>query len=68
LKRAIQRLIQDPLAMKLLDGEVQAGDHLEVEGDLGAQKMQFKVVRSAKKTAVGESETASVQPKQKRGR
>ena len=26
MKRAIQRLIQDPLALKLLDGEVQPGD------------------------------------------
>ena len=26
MKRAIQRLIQDPLAMKILDGEVQPGD------------------------------------------
>jgi len=28
LKRAIQRLIADPLAMKLLDGEIQAGEHV----------------------------------------
>jgi ATP-dependent Clp protease ATP-binding subunit ClpB len=28
LKRAIQKLIADPLAMKLLDGEVQPGEHI----------------------------------------
>ena len=28
LKRAIQRLIQDPLAIKILDGEVLHGDHV----------------------------------------
>ncbi len=31
LKRAIQRLIQDPLAMKILDGEVLHGDHVVVD-------------------------------------
>ena len=34
LKRAIQRLIQDPLAMKLLDGEVLPGETVEIDGDL----------------------------------
>jgi ATP-dependent Clp protease ATP-binding subunit ClpB len=29
LRRAIQRLIQDPLAMKLLDGTVSPGDHVK---------------------------------------
>jgi ATPases with chaperone activity, ATP-binding subunit len=27
LKRAIQKLLADPLAMKLLDGEIQPGEH-----------------------------------------
>jgi ATP-dependent Clp protease ATP-binding subunit ClpB len=45
LKRAIQRLIQDPLALKLLDGEVQAGDTVLVEGDLDARKMTFQTRR-----------------------
>jgi ATP-dependent Clp protease ATP-binding subunit ClpB len=31
LKRALQKRIQDPLALKLIDGEVQDGDHLIVE-------------------------------------
>jgi ATP-dependent Clp protease ATP-binding subunit ClpB len=30
LKRAIQRLVQDPLAVKILDGSVLPGDHVEV--------------------------------------
>jgi ATP-dependent Clp protease ATP-binding subunit ClpB len=41
LKRAIQRLIQDPLAMKLLDGEVQPGETVEVDGDLKKATMTF---------------------------
>ena len=31
LKRAIQRLVQDPLARRLLDGEFQDGDHIQVD-------------------------------------
>ena len=43
LKRAIQKLIQDPLALKILDGEVLHGDHLVVDADKKAGKMTFKV-------------------------
>ncbi|HEV2350938.1 MAG TPA: ATP-dependent chaperone ClpB [Terriglobia bacterium] len=49
LKRAIQRLIQDPLAMKLLDGDVHAGDKLAVDGDLKKSEMKFE--QEAAKTA-----------------
>jgi ATP-dependent Clp protease ATP-binding subunit ClpB len=35
LKRTIQHLIQDPLAMKLLDGSVKEGDHLKVTTEDG---------------------------------
>jgi ATP-dependent Clp protease ATP-binding subunit ClpB len=38
LKRAIQKLVQDPLALKLLEGEVQSGDTVRVEGDLGSRR------------------------------
>jgi ATP-dependent Clp protease ATP-binding subunit ClpB len=47
LKRAIQKLIADPLAMKLLEGEVQSGDRVMIEGDIGAHKMVFRVVERA---------------------
>ena len=47
LKRAIQKLVQDPLALKLLEGEVQSGDTVKVEGDLGSRKMKFVVEPSA---------------------
>jgi ATP-dependent Clp protease ATP-binding subunit ClpB len=33
LKRAIQRLVQDPLAMKILDGSVLHGDHVTIDAD-----------------------------------
>lgn len=41
LKRAIQSLIQNPLAMKLLGGEVKPGDTLTVKGDLDSGQMSF---------------------------
>jgi ATP-dependent Clp protease ATP-binding subunit ClpB len=44
LKRAIQRLIQDPLAMELLDGEIRNGDKLRVEADPLHNKLRFEVV------------------------
>ncbi|MBW2659019.1 MAG: ATP-dependent chaperone ClpB [Deltaproteobacteria bacterium] len=33
LKRAIQRLLEDPLAIKILNGDFTEGDHIVVEGD-----------------------------------
>ncbi len=43
LKRAIQKLVQDPLALKILDGEVLHGDHVIVDADKKAGKMTFAV-------------------------
>jgi len=52
LKRALQRLIQDPLAMKILDGEVLHGDHVVVDADRTMSSLSFKVERHAgEKTA-----------------
>jgi ATP-dependent Clp protease ATP-binding subunit ClpB len=41
MKRAIQRLIQDPLAMKILDGEVHPGDDVNVDADAKTGEMKF---------------------------
>ena len=43
LKRAIQKLVQDPLALKILDGEVLNGDHVVVDADKASRKMVFSV-------------------------
>jgi ATP-dependent Clp protease ATP-binding subunit ClpB len=43
LKRSIQRLIQDPLAIKILDGEILHGDHVVIDADLGARQIKFQV-------------------------
>ncbi|HEX5483395.1 MAG TPA: ATP-dependent chaperone ClpB [Terriglobia bacterium] len=49
LKRAIQRQIQDPLAIKMLDGEVAPGDEITVDADLkkGEMKFEKEAVRTA---------------------
>jgi len=52
LKRAIQRLIQDPLAMKLLDGDMLPGDTLVVDTD-PARRHQMTFERAAAKAARG---------------
>ncbi|MFY9845847.1 MAG: ATP-dependent chaperone ClpB [Terriglobales bacterium] len=54
LKRAIQKLVQDPLAMKILDGEVLHGDHVIVDADKKAGKMTFKVSERVGEKVVGE--------------
>ena len=43
LKRAIQKLVQDPLALKILDSEVLHGDHVVVDADKKTGKMVFEV-------------------------
>jgi ATP-dependent Clp protease ATP-binding subunit ClpB len=49
LKRAIQRLIQDPLALKILDGEVLHDDHVVVDADKRERRMLFKVERGVRR-------------------
>jgi ATP-dependent Clp protease ATP-binding subunit ClpB len=42
MRRAIQRLIQDPLALKLLNGEFQDGDTIEVDAQSGSNELRFQ--------------------------
>jgi len=58
LKRAIQKLVQDPLALKILDGEVLHGDHIIVDADKKAGKMKFEVSQR-----VGEKEPVKTKTK-----
>jgi ATP-dependent Clp protease ATP-binding subunit ClpB len=41
MKRAIQRLIQDPLALKLINGEFKEGDTVTVDAKEGESELQF---------------------------
>jgi ATP-dependent Clp protease ATP-binding subunit ClpB len=42
LRRAIQRLIQDPLALEILDGKILPGDEVVVDADSKSGEMVFK--------------------------
>ncbi len=42
LRRTVQRLVQDPLAMKILDGSVLPGDHVLVDADPRSGEMVFQ--------------------------
>ncbi len=58
LKRAIQKLVQDSLALKILDGEILHGDHVIVDADKKTGKMKFEVSKR-----VGEKEPAKAKAK-----
>jgi len=49
LRRTIQRLIQDPLAMQILEGKVLPGDHIRVGRDGNRDAMRFERTASQKK-------------------
>jgi ATP-dependent Clp protease ATP-binding subunit ClpB len=42
LKRALQRMVQDPLAMKILDGEVLHGAHVRIDVDRKSNQLRFE--------------------------
>jgi ATP-dependent Clp protease ATP-binding subunit ClpB len=42
LKRALQRMIQDPLAIKILNGEVLHGSHVRIDVDRKSNQLQFE--------------------------
>jgi ATP-dependent Clp protease ATP-binding subunit ClpB len=42
LKRALQRMIQDPLAIKILNGEVLHGSHVRIDVDRTSNQLRFE--------------------------
>jgi len=48
LRRTIQRLLQDPLAMQILEGKVLPGDRIRVDRDGSSGAMRFERVAPAK--------------------
>jgi ATP-dependent Clp protease ATP-binding subunit ClpB len=44
LRRTVQRLVQDPLAMRILDGSVLPGDVVRVDTDKDSEAMRFERV------------------------
>ncbi len=53
LKRAIQRLVQDPLALCILNGEVRHGDHVRVEAN--GEHLAFRVANHQGETLASEA-------------
>jgi ATP-dependent Clp protease ATP-binding subunit ClpB len=51
LRRTIQRLIQDPLALQILEGKVLPGDHARVDRDGGKDAMRFERVPAKRPAA-----------------
>jgi ATP-dependent Clp protease ATP-binding subunit ClpB len=44
LRRTIQRMIQDPLALQILEGKILPGQRVRVDRDPTGEKMQFTVI------------------------
>ena len=42
LKRALQRMVQDPLAIKILNGEVLHGSHVRIDVDRKTNQLRFE--------------------------
>jgi len=42
LKRALQRMVQDPLAIKILNGEIEHGSHVRIEVDRNSNQLRFE--------------------------
>jgi ATP-dependent Clp protease ATP-binding subunit ClpB len=63
LKRSVQRLVQDPLAVKILHDEVRYGDH--VVGDADQGKMKFVTSRRLRKRRCGEDSRNKSAPDRK---
>jgi ATP-dependent Clp protease ATP-binding subunit ClpB len=41
LKRALQRMVQDPLAIKILNGEIEHGAHVRIDVDRNTNELSF---------------------------
>jgi len=53
LKRAIQRLVTDPLAMAFLDGRFSDGDDVRVDVDASGEGLRFSAARDARPEPAG---------------
>jgi len=44
LKRALQRMVQDPLAIKILNGEIEHGAHVRIDVDRDSNQLRFETM------------------------
>jgi ATP-dependent Clp protease ATP-binding subunit ClpB len=68
LRRTVQRLVQDPLAMRILDGSVLPGDLVRVDIDPESDSIQFKRVEEKTAPAAEVQAAGSGAPATKSGR
>jgi len=59
LKRAIQREVQNPLAMRILQGEFQPGDAVEVDAGSGSDGLVFRKIDAPLAEAAATEEAAA---------
>ena len=60
LRRTVQRLVQDPLAMRILDGSVLPGDLMRIDIDPNSDSMRFeRVEQPAAQEAAAKPEAAT---------
>jgi ATP-dependent Clp protease ATP-binding subunit ClpB len=58
LRRTVQRLVQDPLAMRILDGTVVPGSVVKVDIDPNSDAMRFEPVEQKVEPAATKPEAA----------
>jgi ATP-dependent Clp protease ATP-binding subunit ClpB len=66
LRRAVQRLVQDPLAMEILEGRILPGALVRVDADPAGGKMKFEVTEQAELTEGAEAAVAAPRSKSRR--
>src|SRR5580704_2348104 len=59
LRRTLQRLVQDPLALQILDGRILPGERVRVEADPATDGMTFTAIPGAEKTSAQAAGAAS---------
>ncbi len=59
LRRTLQRIVQDPLAMQILDGTVLPGDHVVVDADRASNTVKFTRKPGAALDATAKSAAAA---------
>jgi len=68
LRRTIQRLVQDPLALEILEGHFLPGDTVRVDVDPTSEKMKFERAGTAAIEPEPEKETAGAQRSARKSR
>jgi len=68
LRRTVQRLVQDPLAMRILDGTVLPGHLVRVDIDPDSDAMRFEQTEQKKETAETKHDAAPSASAAKSGR